>query len=142
MAFQSKDGKSFGSKFVAKRRDDEHAKMGKDVMGATSPVENKPAPAMEQESSEQEQKPMQEDPKQVAMEHGPATDVTIHHDHKSGKHHVVSHHADGHMHMSDHASAKEAHDAATQLSGGDQQPAEASAAPAEASDGFQMPRLA
>jgi hypothetical protein len=142
MAFQSKDGKSFGSKFVAKRRDDEHAKMGKDVMGATSPAENKPAPATEQEPAEQEQKPMQEDPKQVAMEHGPATDVTIHHDHKSGKHHVVSHHADGHMHMSDHASAKEAHDAATQLSGGDQQPAEASAAPAEASDGFQMPRLA
>ena len=141
MAFQSNDGKSFGSKFVAKRRDSEHDKAAQ-VMGATSPAENKPAPAMEQEPAEQEQKPMQEDPKQVAAQHGPANTVHIAHDHKAKKHHVISTHADGHVHESEHASAKEAHDAASALAGGEQQPAEASAAPAPEADGFSMPKLA
>src|SRR5271157_4474622 len=140
MAFQSKDGKSFGSKFVAKRRDTEHDKASQ-VMGATSPE-----PAMGAEkpaANEPEQKP-QENPEQVVATHGPATQVTVHHDHKSNKHHIVSRHPDGHIHTSDHNSAQEAHDAAAKLSGGDQpvgteQP-EAAAAPSP--DGFAMPKLA
>jgi hypothetical protein len=97
---------------------------------------------MEQEPAEQEQKPMQEDPKAVAAQHGPANTVHIAHDHKAKKHHVISTHADGHVHESEHASAKEAHDAASALAGGEQQPAEASAAPAPEADGFSMPKLA
>jgi hypothetical protein len=68
--------------------------------------------------------------------------VHIAHDHKAKKHHVISTHADGHVHESEHASAKEAHDAASALAGGEQQPAEASAAPAPEADGFSMPKLA
>jgi hypothetical protein len=53
----------------------------------------------------------------VAAEHGPAASVTTHHDHKAGKHMVVSHHPDGHMHSSQHKSHADAHAAAKQLSG-------------------------
>jgi len=139
MAFQSKDGKSFGSKFVAKRRDTEHDKASQ-VMGATSPE-----PAMGAEkpaANEPEQKP-QENPDQVVATHGPASTIHVAHDHKAGKHHVISTHPDGHVHESEFKSAKEAHDAASKLSGGDQPMSEQpEAAAAPESDGFAMPKLA
>jgi hypothetical protein len=98
----------------------------------------------EKPEAEQEQKPMQEDPKNVVAQHGAATTIHIAHDNKAKKHHVVSTHKDGHVHESEHASAKEAHDAASQLSGpGDQPMGEAQAAPvAPEPDGFSLPRLA
>jgi hypothetical protein len=157
MAFQSKDGKSFGSKFVAKRRDSEHDKMGKAVMGATSPAAEKApvapsvfgadkaaAPAAPEQDQQQQQQP-QEDPKQVVAQHGAATTVHIAHDNKAKKHHVVSTHKDGHVHESEHGDAKSAHDAGSQLSGSGDQPmaGEPGAAPAGPEpDGFSMPRLA
>jgi hypothetical protein len=154
--FKSKDGKSFGSAFVAKRRDSEHDKMGSDnkepMMGAAKP-EPKGMPGMGESSAHEaaekpefekgEQEGMNEAPEQVAQEHGAATTVHVSHDHKSGKHHVVSTHPDGHVHTSDHASAGEAHSAAGKLSGGDQPPAEGMGAPeAPEPDGFSLPKLA
>jgi hypothetical protein len=149
--FQSKDGKKFGSGFVAKRRDSEHDKMAKDVMGDTSKKptmspEHEAAETPEFEKGEQEgaQESMHEAPEQVAQEHGPATTVHVSHDHKNKKHHVVSTHPDGHVHTSDHENAGEAHKAAGALAGGDQSPSGEAQAATEApeADGFSMPRLA
>lgn len=149
MAFPTKSGKSFGSAYVAKRHDQEHDKAGqmsKMAMGdsaAHEAGESKPFEQGEQEG--QKENPEQnEQPSQVVAKHGPANTVHVAHDHKAKKHHVTSTHADGHVHTSDHASSKEAHDAATQLSGGDQAQAEnpAAAPAAPESDGFSMPKLA
>ena len=54
-------------------------------------------------------------PQETVNEHGPAHSVTVHHDHANNKHHVMSHHADGHMSHSMHASASEAHSHGAQL---------------------------
>lgn len=118
--FQSKDGKKFGSAFVAKRRDAEHEKSAQ--MGSQ---EETGAHA----------------PEQVVAEHGKATSVHIVHDHKNNKHKVTSTHEDGHVHESEHASAKEAHDTASALAGGGDQPVEQETEAPE-SDGFSIPKLA
>src|ERR1019366_2631177 len=90
-----------------------------------------------------DQNEQHEQPSQVLAKHGPANTVHVAHDQKANKNHVTSTQADGHVHTSDHATSKEAHDAATQLSGGDQaqaeNPAAAPAAPEQ--DGFSMPKL-
>lgn len=144
--FPSKDGKKFGSKFVAKRRDSEHEKMAKSVLGDSPEHEAKETPEFEKGEQEgmKESPEQHEEPSQVVAKHGPAHTVHVAHDHKGKKHHVVSTHADGHVHTSDHASAKEAHDAATQLAAGGDQPTSENPAAAAApeADGFSMPRLA
>jgi hypothetical protein len=119
--FQSKSGQKFGSAYVAKRHDDEADKKAQSVLGGDSAA-HEAAETPEFEKGEQEG--AKEAPEQVVAEHGPATNVTVHHDHKNNKHHVVSRHASGHMHTSDHASAQEAHDTASTLGGA--QPAEPS----------------
>jgi hypothetical protein len=154
--FQTQDKKKkFGSAFAGKRYDAAHpADEGKPepMMGAAKP-EPKGMPGMGESSAHEaaekpefekgEQEGMNEAPEQVAQEHGSATTVHVSHDHKSGKHHVVSTHPDGHVHTSDHASAGEAHSAAGKLSGGDQPPAEGMGAPeAPEPDGFSLPKLA
>lgn len=58
-------------------------------------------------------------PEEVVSQHGSAHTVTVHHDHTANKHHVMSHHKDGHMHESNHASAMEAHEHAKQLGSAD-----------------------
>ena len=63
-------------------------------------------------------------PEQVAAEHGPATDVMIHHEHEGGQHEVHSMHPDGHEHKSMHGSAEEAHEHAKKLAGGGMEPEE------------------
>ncbi len=149
MAFPTKSGKSFGSAYVAKRHDNEHEKMAKSVLGGDSAAheagESKPFEAGEQEG-QKEQPEQNEQPSQVVAQHGPANTVHVAHDHKAKKHHVTSTHADGHVHTADHASAGEAHKAASELAGGDQaqseNPAAAGAAAAPEADGFSMPRLA
>ena len=120
--FQSKDGKKFGSSYVAKRKDSEHDKMAQSVLGGDSAA-HEAAETPEFEKGEQEgakEAPEQEKPEQVVAKHGPANTVHVTHDRKAKKHHVVSTHADGHVHTSDHATADEAHKAAGALSGGDQ----------------------
>lgn len=60
----------------------------------------------------------QDDPAQVAQEHGPAVEVNIMHNHESGQHHVHSKHPDGHEHQAEHPSAEEAHEHGKMLSSG------------------------
>jgi hypothetical protein len=122
MAFQTKDGaRKFGSAFRAKKYDEFHK------ASAETPVhEAKETP--EFEAGEQEgkvedkvgQEPMHEAPHEVVAAHGKANSVHIHHDHANGKHKVVSHHEDGHMHESEHGSAGEAHDHGKQLAQADE----------------------
>ena len=155
MAFPTKSGKSFGSAYVAKRKDSEHDKMAGDVMGQTSqkpamgePAAHEAAEKPQFEAGEQEgqkENPEQnEQPSQVVAQHGPANTVHVAHDHKAGKHHVTSTHADGHVHTSDHATSAEAHKASSELAGGDQAQAEnpAAAPAAPEADGFVLPKLA
>ena len=56
-----------------------------------------------------------QDPATTVAEHGPAQEVTV--KHEGDRHTVTSTHADGHKHHSKHASAEEAHQAASQLAG-------------------------
>ena len=58
-------------------------------------------------------------PEDTVAQHGAAHTVTVHHDHTANKHHVMSHHEDGHMHDSNHESAMEAHETAQKLGGGE-----------------------
>jgi len=83
------------------------------------------------EHSENDQEPRTEadgesvSPEEVVAEHGPAHTVAVHHDHENGKHKVISHHKDGHMHESEHATAAEAHEHASKLGaseGGNSEP--------------------
>lgn len=153
--FQSKDGRKSGSAFVAKRRDAESAKkepmggmssqMGKETMGQGMSPAKAPTAQIGASNIEPEEQGGHS-AMQVTQEHGPATNVTISHDHKGKKHHVVSRHADGHMHTSDHQSAEDAHAEGAQLSGGGQP--EQSGSPdtegdnAMFGDNFKTPRLA
>ena len=135
MALQSKDGKSYGSSFVAKRKDKEHGEAESpksSAMGTSkpNPMEPKEEPRTDETgeakfSAKEATAPDNDvlanpegvDAGAVAAEHGPASSVTIHHDHQGGKHVVVSRHPDSHMNMSQHGSHEEAHAAAKQLSG-------------------------
>jgi hypothetical protein len=58
-----------------------------------------------------------EDGAEIAQQHGPATDVSMHHEHEIGVHHVTSEHPDGHHHESDHESAEAAHEHGKKLAG-------------------------
>jgi hypothetical protein len=148
MAFPTKSGKSFGSAYVAKRHDDEYDKKAQGVMGAAKTEPKGMTPTPEHEAAEKPQFEAGEKEGQaegVVAEHGPATNVTVHHDHKNNRHHVVSRHADGHMNTSDHASAQEAHDTASTLGGAEpsgQAQGQPQAEEAPAADGFAMPKLA
>ena len=149
--FKSKDGKSFGSAYVAKRRDDEHAKglpMGESkeeprTLGTgEAKFSSKEATAPD---NDVKANPEGVDAHQVVAEHGKAHTVHIAHDHKNKKHHVMSTHEDGHVQETEHGSPKEAHDAAATLAGaGSDQPAgsETPEMGAPEADGFSMPKLA
>jgi hypothetical protein len=152
--FQSKDGKKFGSAFVAKRRDKEHEQsMGVDQPTKGTEPKEEPRTDMNGEAlmskananapdNNVKASPEGVDAGQVAAEHGPANTVHVAHDHKANKHHVTSTHSDGHVHTSEHGSSKEAHDAASQLSNAGDQPNENQENEAPESDGFSMPKLA
>src|ERR1035438_804466 len=112
-------GKKFGSSFAGKHYDENHSQDG---MHSESPEhEAKETPefeAGEQEGAkehegvemnegkehngetnerENDEGDEQHETHPVVAEHGPATKVVIHHDEKSGRHTVTSHHADGHV---------------------------------------------
>jgi len=110
-------GKKFGSIFAGRKFDESHSEDG---MHSESPEhEAKETPefeAGEQEGAkenEAEQHDGEEHP--VVSEHGAAHKVIIHHDEKSGRHTVTSHHKDGHVHTNVHEHAHNAHDEARQL---------------------------
>lgn len=117
MAFATKDGKQrFGSAFKAKRYDEFHA--------PSAEHEEKESPVFEAAEKEGQEEGHKESPEQVVAEHGPAHTTVTHHDHETGKHKVVSHHKDGHMHESEHASSDEAHDHAKGLAKADMEEAQ------------------
>ncbi len=166
--FSSKDGRKFGSAFVAKRRDTEHAKSENRTMDTQEPgkpTEPKEEPRTAESgmakktsaypghevenTADTKAEPEGVDPSAVAAQHGPASSVTIHHNHQGGQHHVVSRHADGHMHKGDFGSAPDAHAAAKQLSGEQHTENTDSAPNAEQTsgddlfgDGWKTPKLA
>jgi hypothetical protein len=165
-------GKKFGSSFVGKRYDDntqgdsnsdpKESKapigMAKPAAGAADKETSRTndqgeakfsAAHAEAEPNNVKASPEGVDAGAVAAEHGPASHVTIHHDHKGGKHMVVSRHPSGHMHTSEHGSAPDAHKAAAQLGGEANTENEGSAANEEqmgggdmfGNDGFKVPHL-
>jgi|ERR1039458_3198721 hypothetical protein len=165
--FPSKNGKSYGSAYVAKKKDSMHsgddpsAKQSPKAtdMGFGQPSKGAEPKAASRTSPEGEAlfskananapdnnvatNPDNVDAASVVAEHGPAEHVHIHHDHNANKHQVISHHKDGHMHSSQHGSSQEAHKAAAELAGDQNNAAAApTAAQAPESDGFSMPNLA
>jgi hypothetical protein len=164
MAFQSKNGKSYGSKFVARRHDAAHSEpenqtqsTGAPKMTSVPKEESRTNPQGEAKFSAKEatapdnnveNNPEGVDASQVASEHGPAVSVSTHHDHKNNKHKVISHHPDGHVHVSDHQSQQDAHNAAGKLGGTDSQNAGAPEGDQTGDgdmfgqDGFSTPKLA
>ena len=115
--YTSKSGKKFGSIFAGRRHDADHTEDG---MHSESP-EHEKAESPEFEAGEQEgavenkAEEHEGETHPVVAEHGKATKVVIHHDEKTGRHTVTSHHADGHVHMNVHEHAHKAHDEARQL---------------------------
>ena len=157
--FTAKNGKKFGSAFAGKRYDSEHTEDGMHKMGeseeAETPMEEKhETPAMEEEEKKQgEEKEHEEDEHPVVAEHGHAHKVIIHHDEKAGRHHVTSHHKDGHENHSDHEDMASAHEEGKKLAGvpADGQSKESDspfhqgkgqAGASSENDGFEMPDLA
>ena len=53
----------------------------------------------------------------MAQQHGPAIQTDVKHDHEGGKHTVHAVHPDGHEHDTEHASADEAHQYASDCAG-------------------------
>lgn len=177
MAFSSKDGtKKFGSRFQKNRYDSVHAekmdsgKVGEGEKSTGNPVKGSEPKAMSRVGATGETKGAmdeahvpdndvkgmnmeegsQEAPANVVAQHGPATHTHVHSDHKTGKHVVVSHHADGHMHHNLHKSADAAQSEAAQLGGPANTENTDSAPNADAdndndlfgNDSFKTPRLA
>lgn len=114
MAFTAKDGSKHTNHDSMKRADARF-------------MAKQPAPPKQPGESDQDQDDlgqMEDDPAQVAQEHGPAVEINIQHHHEAGQHHVHSVHPDGHEHHSEHASAQDAHEHAAQLATEPQEPAE------------------
>lgn len=147
MAFPTKDGKKkFGSAFVAKRYDSVHGEEPTNEKDAKKKLGN----VLEDKKSDLENEAGEEQHPVVA-EHGPASHVSIHHDHKNNKHSVTSHHEDGHVNTSEHEDAQTAHEEGGRLANvslkksgeqEDQQLAQSEGGNDSASDGYVMPELA
>ncbi len=148
--YTTKSGQKFGSAFVGKKKDtlgsaNNAMPMGESKADSRTNADgealmskaNANAPDNDVKSS-----PEGVDPNQVVAEHGKAHTVHIAHDHKNKKHHVISTHESGHVHESEHASPKEAHDAASALAGAGSDQAQSEEPEAPESDGFMMPKLA
>lgn len=132
--FQTKDGKKkFGSGFAAKHYDENHSEDGMHKMGEGNKAEDLQVEPEENtqekrrdETAEGESKQRDESPDEtdkgneehpVVAEHGHAHKVIIHHDEKAGRHHVTSHHKDGHENHSDHEDMASAHEEGKKLAG-------------------------
>jgi hypothetical protein len=158
-------GKKFGSIFAGKKYDQDHTEDGmhSEGMSKESPEhESKESPDFEageqegaQESEGKERDGSDFETHPVTAEHGKAHKVTIHHDHEAGRHTVMSHHPDGHVHTNVHEHAHKAHDEARQLAAvppagkeeNDEKdskwgtPGKAQQSPDSENDGFAMPEL-
>jgi hypothetical protein len=172
MAFSTRDGKMFGSRFKQRKYDNMHssekgdAKVGEGQKSVGNPEKGSVPQAMSRTNAQGEakfsakeatapdndvkgmnmQEGSQEQPSAVVAKHGKAVHTHTSHDYENNKHHVHSIHADGHVSDSDHESEQEAQETAKQLGGGDEK--ETNDNPLEEAqegpepDGFKMPRLA
>lgn len=157
--FSSKDGKKFGSAYVAKKRDAMHGEGDKNLNTPETPMEQKEESRTGNEGealmskananapdNDVKSNPENVDPKAVVAEHGPALSTEVHSDHVNNEHHVMSHHKSGHVHHSKHGSMQDAHSAATELAstGEGEKPAGDGMSENESPepDGFSMPKLA
>ena len=117
MAFKSKDGKNFGNRQQQKAYDERKPKTEEKHADHEDTEASHPAP----DGDQGEQMPIEE----MVANHGPAEEVSIHHDHTAGKHSVESTHG-GKKHKSEHGSADEAHMHAAKAAGvtvpGEEQP--------------------
>lgn len=98
MAFNAKDGKAFGNRQQMKAYDERAPKKSKPAEQGGEVQHNEP----DGDEAESSDMPIHE----MIAQHGPAEKVEI--SHSEGKHTKVSHHG-GRKHMSEHASAEEAH---------------------------------
>lgn len=139
--FESKNGKKYGSAYVAKRHDTAHDE-------ANSKHEAKESKSFEKGEQEGASEGM--DQHEVVKAHGPAVKIVTTHDHEAHKHHVMSHHKDGHVNESDHETPEEAHEEGGKLANislkksgeaEDQQLAESEGGNEATPDGFEMPPL-
>jgi len=114
-------GKKFGSIMVGKKYDENHSddgmhSEGKEEMHAEKPAIGEEREEMNEGENEKEAEEKNgEEQHPVVAEHGAAHKIVIHHDEKTGRHTVTSHHKDGHMNTSVHEHAHKAHDEARQL---------------------------
>jgi hypothetical protein len=140
--FTAKNGKKFGSVFAGKHYDENHTADGMHSEGGPKEDAHEKAESPEFEAGEQEGAKEHEgveanegdehngemneengkeehegEQHPVVAAHGPAHKVVIHHDEKSGRHTVTSHHKDGHMHTNVHENAADAHKEASDLAG-------------------------
>lgn len=113
MAFQSSDGKQFSML----SRKSAHERGLKSKLGTKAPGSILEAPTADQPMTDNDQ-----DAAQVHAEHGPAHSIQIEHKEEEGQHHVHSKHEDGYEHHAVHSTKAEAHDAARELAGADQEP--------------------
>lgn len=141
--FESKNGKRYGSAYVAKRHDAAHEeKASKDVKTS---VEAPKEIVDHNEGPNTEENP-------VVAEHGKARRVVINHDHEANRHHVTSTHEDGHTEEGDYETPEQAWEEGGKFANislkklgkaGDQQGAASEGDNEEVNDGdgFQMPPL-
>lgn len=110
MAFKAKDGREFTNAPMM-RQHERRMDVQKGAGQRPLPPKGKALGAQ----ANDEQADASGDARQAVAEHGTAHEINIRHDHAAGTHSVESHHHDGHVHTSEHASAEEAHDAARTL---------------------------
>ena len=120
--YTSKSGKKFGSIFAGKRYDQDHSEDGMHSEGEAHEKAETPEfeageqeGAVEHKAEGEEQHEGEQHP--VVEAHGPAHKTIVHHDEKSGRHTVTSHHRDGHVHTNVHENAADAHKEASDLAG-------------------------
>jgi hypothetical protein len=116
MAYQAKDGKKFTNKPPMQMHERSMARKSEAGGAGTATMEHADPLAQPGDGSGGEMG--QDDPQQIAQEHGPAQEVHMMHDHEGGQHHVMSMHPDGHRHESVHGSVDEAHEHGKKLAGG------------------------
>lgn len=115
MAFKAKDGSLHTNHSTMKNAD---MRFG----AKSAPAAISQADGM---GDEDEMMDQPEDGAAMAQQHGPATEVRIHHDHEQGKHSVHTSHPDGHESDTEHASPDEAHKFASDAAGvGGESPAD------------------
>ncbi len=114
-AFTAKDGSRHTNRDTMQRAD---ARFGAGQKAPVAQGDGDPGDDGEQADPQ--------DGKALAAEHGPATEIAIHHDHAAGKHSVHAEHPDGHSHDTEHGSADEAHQFAADAAGVGAQPSDES----------------